>query len=442
MLSCSSCLLRQSLIPEAQFALGLLALHGLANWLGRPVFGAIVRLCLVLLVLVSAVDAIVLKYFLVRFNRYELLKFASENEAAMDFLRMAAAQPYWLIVWAGATLAIAWGFAAYVAKGRAARPLGSHFWTLPLFGGMALTPSTPVNFHTPYIVSAPQAFFASQPRLADYPQGFDVPEATTPADGADCVSAQGRRAPIVLVIVESLSAYHSRAWSGLNDWTPQLDRLMHDGRSFINFFANGTSTEDGLVALLTGEPPIPKPERRTIFRQFSAVKETVPRALNELGYHTAFLTTGNLGFLDKGTWLKSIGFAEAEGHDYPGYRGLPRFHFDAATDDALYDRTLRWMEANEGNPFFLMLETVSSHQPYVDPSTGIKSIELAFRYADAALGRFVTALRRTGYLDRGYLVVMGDHRAMVPVSKAESERYGDRAYSRVPLLLLGPSSPG
>jgi phosphoglycerol transferase MdoB-like AlkP superfamily enzyme len=168
---------------------------------------------------------------------------------------------------------------------------------------------------------------------------------------------------------------------------------------------------------------------------------TLPSYMKSKNYHSAFLTTGNLSFMGKGAWLDGLGFDEVEGHEHPFYNGMPRMHFDAANDDALYARAKQWMEQSaqaSKRPFFLVLETVSTHQPYQHPITGERTLQSVVKYADQALSSFVQNLENSGYFDSGYLFITGDHRAMVPLSSQELKLFGDRAYARVPMWVKGP----
>jgi len=255
----------------------------------------------------------------------------------------------------------------------------------------------------------------------------------------DCYEGKGARPDLILLIVESLSLYQSALFSGINDWMPEFDSVSQKGRRLSNFHANGVTTEQGLIALLTGEPPIAKAGRQavTVFEQFRDTKQSVPKMLHEFGYESLFLTTGNLSFLGKGNWLNDIGFDYTEGHDAPYYHGMKRFNFDAAPDDALYGRALQELRRKKGSPIFMTLETVTTHHPYIDPASGIHSQELTFRYADHQLGVFINELKSSGFFDNGYLMILGDHRAMVPISNSEKTRYGDRAYARTPLSIIG-----
>jgi arylsulfatase A-like enzyme len=450
LLDCQACLVRQALPYELQFLALVLALHlWSARW-GSVLARGAARLLLVLTLLLGLVDAFVTRQFLVRLQLHELLKFLDETEAAFDFLRVlggAGGRAALLALTAVLGLAIV---LRYLQRARHTGPAADaavqgwrrHWtWGLPLLVGLSLAPLQERNVHSPYLRNAVQVFFEAQSRFVPYAPA--TPPTPAVPWGQRCVPGQGLRSDVILLVVESLSADQSRAWGGVHDWWPELDRLHSRGVAHTAHLANGFTTEDGLVALLTGQPPIPRPDRRELFKQFADVQHTVPRMLAQQGYQTAFLTSGDLGFLDKGEWLRGIGFEQLQGHDHPDYAGLPRFHFQAPPDEALYRRALGWMDSaarGQRKPYFLTLETVSTHQPYTDPRSGERSMEGAFRYADAALGDFVRALEQRRFFEHGLLIITGDHRAMVPVA-APSLRQGTQAYNHIPLLLIGQGAP-
>ena len=131
--------------------------------------------------------------------------------------------------------------------------------------------------------------------------------------------------------------------SGLHDWVPELDALAGQGLLLTHFLANGIDTEAGLISLLSGEPALARGDTKTVFQPFEAPKNSLPRMLADNGWRTAFLTTGDLDFLDKGRWLGDIGFQLVEGDDAAFYKGMKRYHFDAAPDAALFDRALQFL---------------------------------------------------------------------------------------------------
>jgi lipoteichoic acid synthase len=326
------------------------------------------------------------------------------------------------------------------------RPQASPSVRRPLIGLLACVPLVAVghaeldgspSYHESYLRNSLEAFFDDATRMNPYSPQYAQKLPAEPR--ARCDAGLGARPNVILVVVESLSPYQSWRTAGLNDWTPKLDALAASGLRVGSFRANGVSSEEGLIALLTGEPPIPRPvaNARTL-EQFSAPAQSVPRFLGRAGYRTEFLTTGNLGFLGKGGWLDAIGFQYREGHDAPFYRGMKRHNFDAAPDGALYDRALQEIERNgTQQPLFMTLETVSTHLPYEQPETGESTEASVFRYADAQLARFVAALGARGFFDNGVLLVTGDHRAMVPMGGGEFSRFGDRAYAMVPMIAIG-----
>lgn len=261
-----------------------------------------------------------------------------------------------------------------------------------------------------------------------------------------CERSQAHRPSIIVVVVESLSLYHSRLFSGRNDFTPRLDALAAQGTWFASFHANGFSTETGLIALLTGTVPIPAAGRFGTAMAFTAVEGDFHRDLASRGYLTAFFTTGRLTFGRRDRWLAAIGIQHAEGADHPFYAGMPRGPFDAASDAALFARVLQWLdrEAPAGRPFMATLLTVGTHPPFVGRAHGEGSEEAQFRQLDRDLEAFVHALEDRGFLREGILFVVGDHRAMTPVSADELAHLGPSAAMRVPAFALGATglAPG
>ena len=256
-----------------------------------------------------------------------------------------------------------------------------------------------------------------------------------------CLPGKNRQPHIVLLILESWSPYHSAYWSGLNNWTPRLDKLAREAMSFMRFHAGGFSTNDGLVSLFTGKDfilPIKYAHQSEPFDSAWGLPATLPRALVGKGYQAAFLTSGNLEFSRKGEWLRDIGFSYIEGHDHPDYNGIPRQHFDSVPDEFLYGRALNYIfeQVEDSRPALTAIESVSSHHPFVHPYTKERDEEAVFRYVDDSAADFIENLIRRGFLDHGIILVISDHRAMTPVSKKEHDRLGRSASSLIPAFVV------
>lgn len=254
---------------------------------------------------------------------------------------------------------------------------------------------------------------------------------------------------IVLLILESWSPYQSQLWGGEYDWTPKIDDIARQNLWFSNFYAGGFVTNEGLSSILAGTEfysPVTQFFKATMFEGLWNLDSTVPKVLNRAGYFTAFLTTGDLSFGDKGEWFANIGFDYIEGHDFAGYEGLPRLHFRSAADEHLYARALDFLDAETNKesrtPLFLTIENVSTHQPFIHPHTREADKESVFRYMDQTVADFYKGLQERNFFARGgLLVVVSDHRSMTPISKVEDDNFGQLAASRIPAFIVYNQAP-
>ncbi len=262
-----------------------------------------------------------------------------------------------------------------------------------------------------------------------------------------CESGLGHGGDVIIVAVESLSWYHSALL--LPDSlraTPQLDALARKSTWWEQFLANGFTTDHGLIAMLAGQLPVPAVNRYRSLAAYDGYDgdwRALPRRLAEDGYFTAFLTSGDLGFLGKGQWLESLGFDHIEGHEQAEYQGEKRYSFSAVRDDLLYRRVLQWLQAERppDRPIAAFVETVTTHPPFIDPISGAADEAAAFRYADQALAGFVESLEDTGFFRNGLLIIVSDQRALTPIRQAELAAFGHQAGARLPLIMVGDHLP-
>ena len=255
-----------------------------------------------------------------------------------------------------------------------------------------------------------------------------------------CVAGRNLRPNLIVIAVESLSMYHSKLFGGVNDYTPRLDAMARENTYFPDFIANGFTTDSGLIAMITGKPPIPtlgRYQSAEAFAGFESPKGALPEIVHAHGYTTHFFTTGDLGFLDKSTWLKGLGFDSWEGAEQPFYNGWKRRHFNAAEDKALYQRFLQWLDARQGDstPWLAFVLTVSTHPPFVNPENESLDEAGAFRYADQQIGMLYDELAKRDFFRNGVLMISGDHRSMTPLSAPELARFGDSALARTPFVV-------
>ncbi len=249
---------------------------------------------------------------------------------------------------------------------------------------------------------------------------------------------------VILLVVESLSAYHSQMLGGLQDNTPLLDAWARDTSYLPDFHANGFTTDGGLIALLTGRVPLPAVGRYESSKAYSGYEQPIVsdlfQQLHDASYSTQFFTASDLNFLDTGDWVRGLGFMHVEGASHPFYTHYPRGGFSEAGDQALYERYLDWYDSERnGGLHFSTLLTASTHPPFYVPGTSIGDEVQAFRWADKQIDVFIRGLETRRFFDNGVLLVTGDHRTMTIVRPAETARFGAGALSRVPMVIIGPS---
>jgi hypothetical protein len=257
---------------------------------------------------------------------------------------------------------------------------------------------------------------------------------------AVCADGQAQHPNLIIIAVESLSMHHSLLFGGFRDLTPHLDAIARAQTYFPDFVANGFTTDGGLIAMITGQTPIPtfgRYQSADAFGGFDDPAGALPDLVHPYGYTAHFFTTGDLGFLDKPKWLKSLHFDSWEGAEQPYYNGWKRRHFNAAEDKALYQRFLQWLDArgDATSPYLAFLLTVSTHPPFIDPRTDKPDEAGAFRYADEQIGMFYDELQKRGFFRNGILMISGDHRSMTPLLAPEQSRFGDSAMARTPFVV-------
>lgn len=246
---------------------------------------------------------------------------------------------------------------------------------------------------------------------------------------------------IIILMVESLSSYQSKYFSGIKNWTPYIDKIAKENVSLTNFHANGFVTEDAEIAMLTGELPIYSPTAFSTgggvsFDGFYNIEKALPKLLKKKGYNSEFITSSDLDFSHTGAWAKSNGFDYIEGSEHSDYIGKPRFHFKAAADEYLYSRILNRI-SKQTSKYFIFIKTVSSHAPFVNPEDNSPSEEGTIKYIDKQIGIFYEKLQKQNFFNNGILIILGDHHPVIPIKDKEFKKFGKlKSSSITPAILV------
>jgi phosphoglycerol transferase MdoB-like AlkP superfamily enzyme len=257
----------------------------------------------------------------------------------------------------------------------------------------------------------PEAFAALHALLS-------TPDATfTSADPLDIRReihnpAPERRLNVVLISVESLSAWYSGTYGRPVTLTPELDKLSAQSLVFTRLYASGTRTVRGLEALALSVPPTPgesivkRPGNEGLF--------SLAEVFNAKGYASQFLYGGY------GAFDNMNQFFAANGYDV-----RDRAAIDAGTvhhaniwgvaDEDLYTMALGEFDREHaaGRPFFAHVLTTSNHRPYTFPAgrVGGKQGDRhgAVEYTDWAIGDFLRRARTRPWFDDTVFVITADH---------------------------------
>lgn len=236
---------------------------------------------------------------------------------------------------------------------------------------------------------------------------------------------------LILVFFESASAVDSKKTGGFYDKFPQTDKISQEGTLFTNMMANGVTSEMGHIATLMGvEPQFLGTSTKTGYERFSGAVAGLWTFFKNLGYKTHFVSTASLDFLNQRFFLKKVWFDTLWEDNFGDWK---KYTFNAFPDEALYQKTLDVVKS-QTSPYFLTLQTISSHTPYSTPYGN--SADEAFRYMDESFAKFYIQLKASGFFENGILLVVWDHRKMTPMEAQEHTKRWANADTRVMSFLV------
>ncbi len=246
---------------------------------------------------------------------------------------------------------------------------------------------------------------------------------------------------IILLVVESLSSYQSKYFSGLpSDNLKEFDNSLKDASSLsFKYRCSSYNTATNLFSLLTGYFPLLCPYGQMDFSNTKFYEHNLAAEFNREGYHTVLFLP--VRFVDNVDVLsENCPFETIINDEDPFYNGADRYVFNGVADDVAFKRLVRLTQElkNDPKPHFIFVKTTTMHAPYLDPDTQTYSYEATVRFFDRAYKDFMNDLKASGYFDRGgIMIVTGDHRAMVPMGSQEQMVYGVWAIQKVPFVIYG-----
>ncbi|HVU97278.1 MAG TPA: LTA synthase family protein [Puia sp.] len=225
---------------------------------------------------------------------------------------------------------------------------------------------------------------------------------------------QPRKKNVVLFILESFSRCYVMPGDAYKAKTPFLDSLLGKSLFFPHSFANGFSSNQGIVAILGGIPALM--DEPFFYSEYANTPiHSLGNILQEQGYSTNFFMGAGNNHFGFGTFAHMTGIE----HSYW------REDFD---NDRLYDGNWGIFDepflqyggrvlSMQQQPFLGVFFTISAHPPYTIPpalrqrfaTPGQSAAQRAIAYVDYSLREFFAANQDKPWFRNTLFVFCADH---------------------------------
>jgi len=257
------------------------------------------------------------------------------------------------------------------------------------------------------------------------------------------VQSKATRPNVFLITIDTLRADHVHCYGYERIQTPALDLLAKDGIRFTQAFTPSPITNSSHTSILTGL--LPSSHGVSDFGvPLAPTHATLAELLAKRGYHTAAFMGAVI--------LDSKSLAPGLNRGFEFYDNFPEHATTKSRWGRLERRGLEveqhaesWLNAHPDGSHFVWLHFYDPHDPYEPPAPYSDTYkdrlydgEIA--YADSALGRFLTYLKKRGWYDGALIVVVGDHGE--GLGEHHEDTHGIFLYdstTHVPLLVKLPS---
>ena len=214
-----------------------------------------------------------------------------------------------------------------------------------------------------------------------------------------------------------------------------MDKFGKEGVLFTNFYANSFRTDRGLASIISGYPGQPSTSIMKYPEKTDGLP-SIPRSLKNAGYSLEYYYGGDADFTNMRSYLVSSGIEKIISEtDFPLSERQGKW---GAPDHTLFQRFLKDLkEEKQQEPFFKIVQTSSSHEPFEVPFYRLDDKVLnAFAYADSCVGDFVRQYKETPMWKNTLIVLVPDHLGAYP-RPVENPLEGHT----IPLILIGGGLP-
>ncbi|MGH9497862.1 MAG: sulfatase-like hydrolase/transferase [Terriglobales bacterium] len=228
------------------------------------------------------------------------------------------------------------------------------------------------------------------------------------------LGATAPRPNIILITLDTTRADRMGFLGSKRGLTPNLDALALQGVVFTQAYSHVPLTTASHTTILTGTYP-----------QFNHVNDFgvplsprlpyLPDLLRQHGYHTgAFVGSLILDPLDGTAPGFDRGFDVYDAGFHLRRHGADRYQTVERRAASVVDHAVRWLSQLPKGPFFLWVHLYDAHDPYDPPPPfntryASQPYDGEIAYADSALAKLFTELRKHGLYQETLIAVMADH---------------------------------
>ncbi len=215
---------------------------------------------------------------------------------------------------------------------------------------------------------------------------------------------------ILLILFESFSgsACHYLYPEVSSTIMPNVNQAMSEGIAFTNFYANSFRTERGMVSVLSAFPGQPTYSLMTDTLRTRNLPYLSRALAVQGGYQTQFIHGGDPTFCGLSQYMRYGGVNNVVGKEH-----FPEELHDCqwgVHDDHMFDFVRQEMSGSQ--PFFKVMLTLSSHEPFEVPYHRFPDDPYlnSVAYTDHCFGQFIEKVKADSALWSNLLIIgMPDH---------------------------------
>lgn len=239
---------------------------------------------------------------------------------------------------------------------------------------------------------------------------------------------------IVYIALEGVNANVFKAINNKKSFAPNIENLFSEGYFFLNMYSSGFRSDQGMVSIFGGFPPTPlnsicaQPEK---FANLSSM----PKQMQNINYDFSFFHGGDASFGNFKSYLVYNGFKPII--DVSDFSKKEKTQSLGAPDEFLFKKFNEKMK-NKKEPFFSMIFTLTTHEPFDMPfnknvSDEAKKYLNTVLYTDSVIGKWFKEVKKMPWYDNTIFIISSDHSHFHPNNYEidASERY------HIPFLILG-----